>query len=335
MMSTEIFTISNVDIEVIYSLSAISFGCTVVMVLTLTQYGMRSISSWLLFYLTFFLMLDLIASLPVYAASRSACVIMAFMKAYADFMNILMSLAITTTTYSFIFYANTSRRRFILSGRYHFVILISPLITLLPFTTNSYGQEFGTPFCFFIHDNYFSNIWFCVYLATLMVLVVFNVAVFVSILLKLDLPSDWPTAKKIFLGDGVYALITILCWIPKFLQLSVVGNGSLSRFSAEAVYFAHLCTCVQGILYSVAFLFSKKSIRDFELFMKDDIRLSSLVTSDEPGSDRDTITSRDSSFFNIRASAISTGRTSLVVRPLGEASTSSADPHWETQNDNI
>lgn len=284
----ELYNFASGQIIALSVVGSVSFALTFWVTVRLIQFGMRSISSWLLFYLNCILLLNEIVSLPVYTSIPGLCSFMAFIKAYADFSNVLVALSITLSTYNLLFEVSMERSRFTLIKRWHATIILLPVVSFLPALWANltgqtvFGQWNSSPWCSFT-NTFDGDISFYVFMSVLMIMIALNILLLFAILIKIKCEHE--IVKKVFLGDGLYSIITLICWFPKLGTLNLTGVNGVNQYFL--FFFARLFTYISGVLYGITFFFGSQALKDFEQFLQNDSRLSSISEVSVRDSDGD------------------------------------------------
>lgn len=161
-------------------------------------------------------------------------------------------------------------------GRFHAVCWFVPLIvTLLPLSTNTYGEADDNSGWCFIADRPSSP----TYGVLLWIILSFYLWVWLSILFILgvfirtgyhlyQLNPVPPPVKNVYIKLGMYPLALILCWLPTSLDDTFAAvKGEYAGFRGAAILntMANILPCLQGFLLSLIFFGSNGAIRNLWL----------------------------------------------------------------------
>jgi hypothetical protein len=183
----------------------------------------RGLVTKLLFYIHFSLLIEELCVLPfIYNDTGDFCKFVGFLQIYSGLSNIMAMGVLVLyfvnylTSYSGLWLSTIAKYK-------EFVIFCFPLITLLPFSTNSYGEAFDV-FCGLPSDNPTQSLWAILVLHLwLWLVILFSIVLLGKVLYK-TMKVDSNIAKKIFTTVGIYLIVTMLAWIersvPRLMQVS-------------------------------------------------------------------------------------------------------------------
>lgn len=204
-------------------------------------------------------LVDSMASIPsLYDRNISLCEIMAFVHYYSGLSTVIVCGMITL----FLYYMVTSGR--CQYRTWHlFMAFGIPLITILPFFTNSYGSvEYieGLSWCT-AKSNREGDMWSILVLyGPVWIVLIFSIGFFVVLIFKVSSKYS-ELLLDAFHAVGVYPTLTAILWIPRTIRrLSHFTAGNTLRFE----YFGNLQVFMCGLLYSLVFLIRYKSFVEYE-----------------------------------------------------------------------
>jgi hypothetical protein len=202
-------------------------------------------------------LIEEIAYLPsVYIGHENLCKFMGWLHYYSGLVNVIGIFMISLYYLSYINHEKYSVpiKKFILNYGYK-TAFIFPLITLLPFSTHSYGEAHNL-WCTLPADDKTANEWS--YGIFYFWVILFLLVAFGQFLYSLYQLSHYDLAlhQNLFHSCGVYLLISLYAWIPRILYriFAYKIHGSINEgflVSTAQLY-------VSGLLYSVAYLLELK-----------------------------------------------------------------------------
>eukprot|EP01040_Poterioochromonas_malhamensis_P015685 gene15685-17600_t len=193
-------------------------------------------------------LLQNIFSLPsIYSADDTICAIMGFAHYYTGLINVADIIFLTIVYYSFITGKGQRTVRWI--GRYGAAFAWTfSLITLLPYSTNSYGR--ADVWCTLTITNNLSNAWsFAVFYIWILLAIVICSYV-CTYIIYFSAKFDRELSRRLFTSFGVYVLISILCFlprvIPRFVALFYHYNvtDAIQFITGIPMYIAGICYCI-------------------------------------------------------------------------------------------
>lgn len=195
------------------------------------------------------------------------CGLMAFASFYFGLLNALVTVLLTIAYYNII----QNNRPEIEKGIKKYGVksaLIFPLITVLPFITNSY-QAIGDS-CTLSLDRT-SDLWsiFTFFLWMFLALL-FCTLLFAYIIYRASRYNTVGLRRRIFRCVGVYILITILCLIPRVVLRTIVildfrnqsQNDDAITPDSESV--VELPQYIVGIAYAICFFANQQILKSYE-----------------------------------------------------------------------
>lgn len=245
-----------------YAIAALSALCSLFVCFTLWLFAsLKTTATQLLLILHFTLLCEEVCSLPfIFAWNRGLCATIAFFHFYAGFANAI-SIGLLVISYRYHFMDDTfGLTNLIQKYSLHFVTII-PLITLLPFITNSYSND-NDVWCTMKTSSRTTNVWaFCTFYGWAWLILNLSTLVLVITMYQVYI-VDREIGMKLFSTTGMYAIIAILSWLPRTaIRFWNVDNQDEDN---TALLFAYFPVYISGILYTVVFLREKKALLLFD-----------------------------------------------------------------------
>lgn len=236
-----------------YVVSAFSFLCVTFVMCTIKRYGSASISSRLISYLHFTLLLQNIATLPyVYNGNSAICQIMGFLRYYSGLANIVI-VGLMVQTYKFLFLEDVYHLSPRIDKYAEYVVFIFPLITVLPFCMNMYATTDLT-WCVEPLETGFDYLWFWVafYFWSTTIIIYSAFSLFNTVWTVYN--TDRVLGRKLVKTVGFYVVISLVVWV--FL--------TISSFNLINNVWNFLIVDISGIVYFLLFLTEKKALKLLE-----------------------------------------------------------------------
>lgn len=232
-----------------YCMGSISVALNAYVVVYILKMKTKSMtmSCKTILYLHFTQAVYMLASIPnIWETPISLCQFIGWLRYYTGFSNVCASCSINYVIYMLLFgtigmeYNNSKR-----SNRYYWLegfVFGLPLITMLPFITNSYGVNVieGNSLCSIPPSDPNVEAWDIgiLYAWTISILLLQS---FLTGLLIFNLLKHYSEVSlKILMMYGLYPIVTLVLWIPRTLgRFTKSGNSSLgiTAFSEGIGYF--------------------------------------------------------------------------------------------------
>ena len=245
-----------------FIVAAISAICSLFVASTLWFCGsLRTAATQLLLLVHLTLLMEEVSSLPyLFNDSSGLCTTMAFLRFYSGLGN-AMSLGLLVISYRYHFMEDTIGIIPFIEKYCTSIVGILPLITLLPFVTNSYKNN-NEVWCFMETDTIVSNMWaFLVFYAWAWVILIFSTIVLVYTIYEVCM-IDKEMGKLLCSTTGMYATISILAWIPRSVaRFAHFGQRDLGN---EAYLYAYFPIYIAGIIYTFVFMREKSALLLFD-----------------------------------------------------------------------
>jgi hypothetical protein len=296
-----------------YVLIAVSLLCSAVVITVLRTYGsLQTAATQLVLYLHIVLLLEEVASIPrIYGHVDALCETVAFIHLYTGLADAL--------TVGLLVW---SHRRNCFGGALEFtswlqkygaaIVFGIPLITLLPFTTNSYAN-FHDVWCTMHTDTISTDIW-AIAICYFWVWFVLLIATITLIDTFYRVYKANPRIGfKLFSTIGMYCIISICAWIPRTVaRFSHFGGEHLD--SVSFVY-AYMVVFISGILFTIVFKGEVRGLLTYErlsehllavhngVFVENSVFLHSPVSASVK-SDPDSSSGTDENGFRSPISAV-------------------------------
>ena len=244
-----------------YVLAGVSVLCSIFVVSTLWFHGsLKTNATRLLLALHVALICEDISALPyVYNTNHGLCEAIAFLHFYFGLASIV-AIGFLVISYRYHFFTETVwLSTFISKWAVPLVILI-PLITLLPFASNSYDSK-DSPWCS-VSGKQNDHTWaFAVFYAWVWAILGSSTISLTYTMLEIY-SIDHTVGRKLFSTVGMYAIISIVTWIPR--TAAQVINYRKGQLSFDQWLYSYIPLFGAGILYTLVFLTEKKSLILFD-----------------------------------------------------------------------
>ena len=235
-------------ILVYYVFGSFSILGSIYVLMAIHHMGTSTATTRLINYLHINILIQNVFSFPyVYHYNDSLCAAVAFIRAYCSFANAIV-IAIFSLHYRKIFFPDSLNiTSFFIANRRKFIFL-TPLVTLFPFITDSYGKiEDG--FCSVKTDkNGLSAM--VIYYMLVSAIVGFSIIQVVYTIVKVYMQTDLSLASSVASSAGLYVVVSIFTWIPR------VASRSHDFSYFDVGYFEYIA----GIGYFFIFLKEEDSI---------------------------------------------------------------------------
>lgn len=251
---------TNIEIAV-FVIAGFSFFLSLYVVTTLRWIRASTFLSKCILYLHITQLIEDVASLPfVFTSDSGFCSFIGVLYYFGSLGNVCACGAMNLYLYDKFFSQNPRLE----SNKFYWLeifVFVFPLITLLPLSTDSYGETTGRrdfKWCSMSSNGYWSVVvlysWAWLILLLLIITFVVNI---VSILKK---TKDRDLAIRLFTTVGIYPLITLSAWVPRTLRRVAwfMGvNGDIYMLFNFPIY---IC----GILYTIVFLKEESNLKEYE-----------------------------------------------------------------------
>ena len=248
-----------------YVLVGVSSLSTVLCLYSIWSHGVKTRSSKLIFLLQLTQLLQNASSLPYYGVDK-LCEVTAFIRTYSGFSNVVLGYYMTMAVNDLLFKNEkvASREWHYITKWQLFTIFGFPLITVIPFTTDSYGP-IDDQWCSF-KDNYVGDIWvIVVFLFWIWIFILASVSTLIVSIYKIR-GNVSNIISKVCLGSGLYALATVVCWIPRsILRLGL--QYELDKHNHDTfIFMSVVLTYVCGIFYAIIYLHERADLEKYETY---------------------------------------------------------------------
>lgn len=219
----------------------------------------KSYTSFLIFWLHVTLITESFSVFPtIFNHNQGLCTFINWLNLYSSLSNILIFGLLVLHYRSFF----NSKNQIICLEKYSiWIILILPGISLLPFTTNSFNNDYDN-FCTFHLSSYTEAFWALFVLYLWSWIIIFLTIFFFSYSFYHIYKIDKRMAQKLFSSLGLYVIISLFSWIPRtILSLKVLINDDDSENIVIQSFYPVL---ISGILYFLVYLKDRQSIKQFE-----------------------------------------------------------------------
>lgn len=250
----------------IYFFAVFSICCSCLVIVSLIRLGINSSFSKVILYLHLTQVIDVLASLPeIYNLNPGLCEFIGFLHYYSSFSNVCAGAAINFVLYRSLFSSNG----FNSGSRYteywlEIFIFIVPLITILPFTTNSFGStlyddDISIKWCS-VKKSSTGTAWaYSVLYSWVWLIMIISSSVFTLILYRVyrTFSELAPKLVKIF---GLYPIILALSWSLRSMR----RFDNFTPLNLEPCSFYNLPIYISGIFYSFIYVFKYDAWLEYE-----------------------------------------------------------------------
>lgn len=257
-----------------FILAGIAITLTSISCIAILQHAnLKHISSRLVFWMHFTLLIEEIFTIPyIYSANRFTCSAAAFIHTFSGLANGLVTGCVMVHYYvNFVDqrYAATVNR---LMNRMELLIVGFCCITLLPFTTNSYGESFDVWCLIPRHhrtDIYWSffvyQLW--IWLAIVVGLVMVMRAVATACAVKTSM------GIHLFGSIGIYGVTAILCWSFR-ISVGLWSVAYIPEGLSESLSFiSQLLIMITGVLFATVLAHDFSALHKLNYAMDDEFQL--------------------------------------------------------------
>lgn len=245
-----------------YTLFSLNFILTAGVIAYNFRIVRKSLASTCLYCLHITVIIDSISQIPnVYYNYIQPCKFMGWLHVYFGFANVCICAVVNFILYQTLFSATGNkidRSKYKYFYFYGFVYGL-PLITILPFSTDSYGivqypyLSDEIIFCGLMHDD-LGNTWdLAISLVWVWVILAYTNLTFFIIIWR-SYKSYSELTPRILKAFGIYPLITTISWILK----------SMLRVGTSDTYTYNVFVFICGILYPIVFLSFHKNVAAYE-----------------------------------------------------------------------
>jgi len=245
-----------------YTLAGVSGACSVLVSATLCLYGsLRTPATRLLLLVHLTLFLEELSSLPyIYNPVESLCDTVSFLHFYSGLAN-AVAVGLLVISYRYHFFEEKADSVKLVFKYSVLLVLGFPLITVLPFITDSYSNNNDVWCTMQVHTKT-TNIWAIAifYFPAWSILLISTIILVYTMCQVYSI--DQEIGSNMFSTTGMYSIISILAWIPRSIARFInYGGGEVDN---NAFLYAYIPVYVAGILYTCVFLREKKSLLLFD-----------------------------------------------------------------------
>lgn len=256
---------------VLYIVCGISILGSLFVTVSILKFGHSRVSTKLVLYLHIGQIIQDIVSLPdLYYRNTALCKTAGFFYMYSGWSNII-SVALMSMVYRKMFFMDQFGISGVCSKFCRELVFIFPLLTLVPFITNSYGSLHDT-WCGITDDHGRFPHYFI--LAIPLAIGFCSLFCFIFTLVRIYM-KDFEMGRKVLKSLGMYALVTLIFWIPRLcLEMGKDTNEAQDFAGCLLVY-------MTGAMYGIIFCREKTALKLFE----QDRQVSSSILSDDESVD--------------------------------------------------
>jgi len=246
-----------------YVIAIVSFSCSVFVWTTLYIHGaLNTIATRLLLLLHASLMWEEVTSLPyVFNYNATICSMNMMFHMYFGLVNI-KSIVMLVISYRYHFFEDTYGVNRIINKYYLHIAFIGPMIAVIPYADNSYSRTIG-PWCTLASSTYTTGIIVKIfYLWIWLMLVIASICLVITVVQAYRIDRDY--CLRFMSRTGMYAIISILCWIPRTATRLDPSKHDIANSTTRLWYYAYLPIYIAGICYTLVFLTEKKALIMFD-----------------------------------------------------------------------
>ena len=236
---------------VYYVVAAISALCSIYVASTLCIVGsLKTSATKLLLLLHVTLLAEELTSIPhIFNDNRGLCSFIAFFHFYSGLAN-AAAIGLLVVSYRYHFLEDTWEVMSFIDKYSRYMVGVFPLITLLPFITNSYSND-NQIWCTMETDSHVTNVWaFTVFYGWAWLILDISIAVLIHTMYVVY-SVDREFGRKLFSTTGLYAIISLLAWIPRTAARFSNFGGKLDN---TAFLYAYFPVYIAGICYTVVYI---------------------------------------------------------------------------------
>ncbi len=236
----------------LYVIAALSIMGSLFVTISICKFGHSRVSTKLVLYLHIGQIIQDVVALPLlYTHSDVLCKIAGFLHMYSGLLNIMV-VAIMGIIYRHIFFPDRFGICAFSTKWCKELVYLCPLVALLPFITNSYGDSEHT-FCSLKQNSPFYII------IPGLALIVGGISLFLLIMTTVSVfRKDAEMGHKILKSIGLYAISTIIFWIPRvYLEMS-------RDYNDVSIVCTYLLVYLSGTAYCFIFCREKAALKLFE-----------------------------------------------------------------------
>jgi hypothetical protein len=231
--------------------------------------AMKAVTTYVIFLIHASAFLQNVAALPVvYNGNSGMCEFMAAAHYYAGLVNIGATFLLTLIYYLYTVEYDVGRLRFI-NNIGTKILLAGPVIVVLPFITNSYGNT-GSVWCSIAVSNLIANIWsFIVFYIWVIILLIVNF-ILLRYIVYYSTKHEIGIRGRLFWSLGIYILITLVCLLPRIIP-HIIGLIFEIGYNFVWQIVLEISIYVAGILYVLCFYFNRRDIWFYESKLTEEI----------------------------------------------------------------
>lgn len=255
--SKPFFQMSPTDtgIRIYDVVGCIAIACNLFVIVRILTVGFKTTPSKLLLYLHLTLLAENVCNFPnLYTKYPNFCVFIGFIRTYFGLANTII-IAMIVLHYRSLFFSDREYKinEFLVRHRERLIFWI-PLISVLPFITQSYG-EMDDMWCTIKDTDSADLTWsILVYYIWSLFFIAFNLCV-MSITVVEVLQRDRALAQSLCRSIGVYVLVAVVSWTCR----------CISRYNVVSLIDTNITLAISAIIYGLLFLLEMQALRRYEV----------------------------------------------------------------------
>lgn len=248
-----------------FVLAVIAIIMTTVACCLILRFGDRRASTATRLLLSIFitLLVEEITTLPfVYTWNNSFCGFVAVVHTYSGLAN-----AIAIGSLMMYFHcSHTCNERIpfamstLIRDWSRFAIFVFPFITLLPFSTNSFGRD-DVLWCRIQTTDQVGNLWSVLVFHLWVVAIMLIAVVMISRSIYAAYKIHMKIGGRLLSSIGSYSMVAFVIWL--FRLTVIIGSFFTADRSSELLFVSELVIQIMGIAFSVIFFLDMSIIIDF------------------------------------------------------------------------
>jgi len=245
---------TDVGVQIYYVVGCAAIACNTFVISKILYVGYKTTPSKLLLYLQLTLLAENVCNFPnIYIKYDNFCAFIGFIRTYFGLANIII-IAMIVLHYRSLFSSDNIKIAEFLAKHRERLIFIIPVVSLLPFSTQSYG-EVEDMWCSLADGDSADITWsIIIYYVWLVFFIIFDLFVMVYTTMEV-LKSDIALASTLCRSVGVYVIVAVIGWI----------FHCLSRFHVMSFFNTNILISISSLLYFILFLLEMNSLQRYEL----------------------------------------------------------------------
>ncbi len=251
-------TIWTTPLLTVYYIIAISSMIgSVFVAVTIHKFGAKSLTTKLVLYLHISQIIQDAVALPyVYSSQPVVCAIAGWLHIYSGMSNICC-VAIMIIAYRHMFFEDKYKLSEFCTKYCALLVFGFPMISVLPFSTNSYGEIHNELCSFNGASGTIDNLWQGgFYLWSILIFLCCAIVMYVTVAEVYR--ADRELGSKLMKSIVLYSFATLIFWIPRCVF------QAMGEHDYRIIIVAYFLIFAAGIVYSLIFYQEKSAMKLFE-----------------------------------------------------------------------